>query len=87
MRNEQPDTRKQAVRSYVQATLLGGRTIADEEELLLSGMIDSLGVMSLVSFIEQTYKINIPFEDVTLENLCSIDAIAEYGNNRIDVFL
>ncbi|WP_170422298.1 acyl carrier protein [Ruegeria arenilitoris] len=82
MNNTQHETQRQAVRSYVHGTLLGGQTVSDDEELLLSGMVDSLGVMSLVSFIEQTYGIEIPFEDVTLENLCSITAISKYADGR-----
>ncbi|CUH41144.1 MULTISPECIES: acyl carrier protein [Ruegeria] len=78
----QPEEQIQALRDYVSVTLLGGLKVTDDEELLLSGKIDSLGVMSLVSFVEQTYSIEIPLEDVTLENLSSIDAISDYAENR-----
>lgn len=78
----QPEKQIQALRDYVRVTLLGGQKVTDDEELLLSGMIDSLGVMSLVSFVEQTYSIEIPLEDVTLENLSSITAISVYAENR-----
>ncbi len=78
----QPEEQIQALRDYVRVTLLGGLRVTDDEELLLSGMIDSLGVMSLVSFVEQTYSIEIPLEDVTLENLSSITAISVYAENR-----
>ncbi|MEO1109980.1 MAG: acyl carrier protein [Pseudomonadota bacterium] len=82
MKTVQPERQTDALRNYVQQTLLGGRVITDADELLLSGMIDSLGVMSLVGFIEETYGIDIPFEDVTLENLSSIDAILRYADAR-----
>ncbi|MES0863781.1 acyl carrier protein [Ruegeria sp. SCPT10] len=82
MKTVQPERQTDALRNYVQQTLLGGRLITDTEELLLSGMIDSLGVMSLVGFVEETYGIDIPFEDMTLENLNSIDAILRYADAR-----
>lgn len=85
MQTAQPESQNQALRDYVQQTLLGGRTVADTDELLLSGMIDSLGVMSLVAFVEEVYAIAIPFEDVTLENLSSIEAIQRYAVSRQDV--
>ena len=85
MQNAQPESQKQALREYVQQTLLGGRSVGDADELLLSGMIDSLGVMSLVAFLEETYRFDIPFEDVTLENLCSIDAIARYADAQLNI--
>ncbi|CAD0187038.1 hypothetical protein RUESEDTHA_03949 [Ruegeria sp. THAF57] len=83
MRSEQPETHDHALRHFVQTTLLGGRSVTDDEELLLSGMIDSLGVMSLVSFIEQTYQIEVPFVDVTLENMGTIKAIMDFAETRL----
>ncbi len=72
------------VRRYVQDTLLGGRTISDDENLLLSGLLDSLSVMSLVAFVEQTYAFRVPFEDVVIENFETITAIKSYVQARSD---
>lgn len=82
MQEPQPNGQRQALRDYIHTTLLGGRAVDDDEELLLSGMVDSLGVMSLVSFVEQTFNIKVPLEDVTLENLCSIEAISTYADSQ-----
>ncbi|MCH2076370.1 MAG: phosphopantetheine-binding protein [Rhodobacteraceae bacterium] len=70
------------LRAYVQDTLLAGRTVADTDELLLSGMLDSLAVMSLVSFVEQTYALKVPFEDVVIENFESLEATGRYVDSR-----
>ena len=70
------------LRAYVQDTLLGGRNVADGDELLLSGMLDSLSVMSLVSFVEQTYTLKVPFEDVVIENFESLEAMGRYVDSR-----
>lgn len=70
------------LRAYVQDTLLGGCTVADGDELLLSGMLDSLSVMSLVSFLEQTYDLKVPFEDVVIENFESLEAMGRYVDSR-----
>lgn len=79
MQNTQPETPVGKLRDYVQSTLLGGREITDQQDLLLSGMIDSLGVMSLVAFLEETYGIQIPFQDVTIENFTTIETITQYA--------
>ena len=63
---------------FVEASLLGGRSIDPGENLLLSGLVDSLGVMALVSEIERLTEQPIPLEDVILENFESIDAISAY---------
>jgi acyl carrier protein len=68
------------IREFIQTKLLGGQRVETGEDLLLSGLLDSLGVMSLVAHIEQTRGARIPPEDVTLENFSSIDAMIGYLN-------
>ncbi len=52
--------------------------LADDEDLLSSGLIDSLGIISLVNFVEDETGLDVPAEDVTLENFISILAIERY---------
>jgi len=77
-----PDTLSDAeiapLKDYISTTLLEGRAIANDENLLLSGLLDSLGVMSLVAFVEQHYGFAVPFDDVVIENFASLDAMASY---------
>jgi len=40
--------------------------------------VDSLGVMRLVTHLEQQYSIKIPPEDVTIEHFMNIEAISLY---------
>ncbi|HUE84739.1 MAG TPA: acyl carrier protein [Vicinamibacterales bacterium] len=56
--------------------------IGDDEDLLTSGLLDSLSVMSVVYFIEQEAGIDIPAEDVTIENFESLSAIDTYVRGR-----
>ena len=58
--------------------MLSGKNVEEDDDLLLSGLIDSLGVMQLVRFLEQTYQINIPPEDITIDHFITIDAISLY---------
>lgn len=73
---------KDTVRAFVLESLLNGRQIADDENLLLSGLLDSLGVMSLVAFLEQEYGFKVPFDDVIIENFMTIDAVDAYVASR-----
>ena len=53
--------------------------IANEDDnLLTGGLIDSLGMMRLVDFIEQNFDLRVRPEDVTIENFRTISAIATY---------
>lgn len=68
---------------FVSEKLLDGRSIASDENLLLSGLVDSLGVMQLVRFLETRFGIQIPAEDVTIEHFMTVDAISAYVGNRL----
>ena len=56
--------------------------LGDDDELLASGLLDSLGAMSLIHFIESDLKIDVPAEDVTIENFASLRAIDAYLARR-----
>ena len=56
--------------------------IGEDEDLLSSGLLDSLSVMSVIHFIEQDLSIDIPAEDVTIENFVSLRAIDAYLGKR-----
>ncbi|MEW4924163.1 acyl carrier protein [Algibacter sp. 2305UL17-15] len=55
--------------------------INGEDQLLSSGLVDSLGLMRIVRYIEKHSGITVPFEDITLENFMSVDSIVTYVNN------
>ena len=66
---------------YIQNNLLSGKgkiELSPEDDLLGSGLIDSMGVMRLVSFVEETFHINIPPEDIVIENFMDVKAITNY---------
>jgi acyl carrier protein len=71
---------------YIATDLLnqGDLVIADDEDLLASGLLDSLSVMSLIHFIEQDLSIDVPAEDVTIENFVSLRAIDAYLARRLE---
>ena len=54
------------------------------DDLLGSGMIDSLGMMKLVVFIENEFKVSVPPEDMTIENFMTVDCIDQYLQSKID---
>jgi acyl carrier protein len=74
---------KDAIRSFIVQELLDGKSVADSEDLLLSGLLDSLGVMRLVAFLEMDLETSVPPEDVTIENFSSIDTLGAYIEQRV----
>jgi len=49
-----------------------------QDDLLGNGIIDSMGMMKLIDFIEKESKISIPPEDMTVENFMTIECILDY---------
>ncbi len=69
---------KGVIKSFISNKLLNGRDIDYGESLLLSGLVDSFGVVKLLMFLEEEFGITIPAQDVTITNMANIDAIAKY---------
>ena len=55
---------------------LDKKTLEPDEDLLELGIIDSLGLMKLISFMEETFAIRIPDEEVVPENFQSLTRMA-----------
>ena len=55
------------------------------ENLLVDGMIDSLGMVRLVAFIEEELNVTVPPEDFVIENFQTLNIIGGYLKRRIGV--
>ena len=65
---------------FVKEELLRGRKadLSADDDLLSTGIIDSLGILRLVSFIEEQFGIQVPDQDVIYENFKSIKILVDY---------
>lgn len=70
---------RQTVMKFLDQELLpssGARKKPDaDENLLESGILDSLGIMKLLEYLERTFFIRVSEEDLLPENFESINAI------------
>ncbi len=69
------------LRSYVEENFLYMRPdfeLADDASLLGNGIVDSMGVMEVIAFIEEDLGVVVADEDITEENVGSMNAIADY---------
>lgn len=79
-------TTTDTIRDYITDELLFGLDdveLADDDNLLLSGLLDSLGIMRLVAFLSEEFEAEIPPEDVTIEHFMTISHIARYLDVRL----
>ena len=77
---------KEQVRQYIIENFLFGDDSpleSDEMSLLDNGIIDSVGVMELVAFLEQDFEMSVADEDLIPENLDSVANLVGYiGRKR-----
>lgn len=56
-----------------------GSDIAGDTDLLLTGAVDSLGVIRITQWLEDTSGIEVDPADVVLENFQTVDAMVAYA--------
>ena len=73
------------IRGFVVENFLFGseeEVPTDEASLLGSGIIDSTGVLEIVTFVESSYKIEVSDDEMLPENFDSLKNVAEYVKRK-----
>lgn len=76
---------KQSIRGFIETGFLfreGRQGLADDESLLGAGLIDSTGILELVSYLEAEFGIVVQDEEIVPENLDSVRQIALYVDHK-----
>ena len=76
---------RQTIRDFIETSFLfreGRDGVGDNESLLAAGLIDSTGILELVSFLEAEFAITVLDEEIVPENLDSVEQIAAYVENK-----
>ncbi len=79
---------KETVKEFIVQNFLFGQEdikIDSDDSFLESGIIDSTGILELVTFIEETYGIEIADEEMLPENLDSLERISLFISNKLFV--
>ena len=68
------------LKEYIREELMNGSNgeLDEAENLLAAGIIDSLGILRLVSFVEEKFGIEVPDEDVTIDTFQSVKSMSDY---------
>lgn len=71
---------QQEIRSFIVENFLFGeeKGITDDSSFIKEGIVDSTGIMQLVSFIQDQYRIPIEDEELVPENLDSISKVSAF---------
>jgi len=71
------------IKDYLEDTLLIG-DISNDTPLIDGGFIDSIQILELALFIEETFGVTLVAEDMQVENFASIDAIVVYVSQKME---
>jgi acyl carrier protein len=80
------DTIRKDMRAFIEENFLYLRPdvkLADGDDFLALGIIDSLGFVELVEEVQSRYEIAIGDVEITEENFGSIDAIAGFVEKKL----
>jgi len=71
---------KTSLDKFIQDELLDEphANLASESDLLTTNLIDSLGWMRVVEYVESAHGYRIPPEDITIENFINLDTLSNY---------
>jgi acyl carrier protein len=82
--NQTPATQapvlKDQIREFIMENLAHAKGITsftDDESLMENGVIDSLGIFRLVSFLEEELRVRVSDEEINAETLKSVNSIEQ----------
>ena len=74
------------IKEYICGTMLIGlsdQSIEPDESLVQRGVVDSTGVLELVEFLQDRYGITVKDEEITIENLDTLNSIAGFLRQKL----
>ena len=69
---------------YKQFPIAKQRKISNDEPLLDSGVVDSLGILEIVNFVEDEFKITVSDEDLLPDNFNSIQTLVIFVEQKLE---
>jgi acyl carrier protein len=61
----------------------GGSPLDDDTSFLAAGLLDSTGVLEMVTFLEETFSIHVADEEIVPDNLDSLRRISNYVRRKL----
>lgn len=69
------------IRTFIAETILfsdNGYPHADDTSFLEEGIVDSMGIMELVMFVDESFNIRVEDEELVPDNFDSVSKLAAY---------
>jgi len=81
---ETQESTKDQIRQWVAETAerKGVELTSDDESLTANGVIDSLAIFRLVSFLEETFQLRVADEEIVNDNFKSVNDIDRFVTSK-----
>jgi acyl carrier protein len=78
-------TTNETVRTFIVSELAGeeGTELKDSDLLIEAGIIDSMGIIALLGFLETEFAIQIDSDELLPENLGTVQAISDLVDRKL----
>jgi acyl carrier protein len=70
------------IRGFLVRQFPATKNVSNDEALLKNGLIDSLGILEVVTFLEHEFSITVSDEDLLPENFGSVQSIADFVQSK-----
>jgi acyl carrier protein len=80
-----PQSIEQQIRLFIVEVFLFGQeadNLTSQDSLLKRGIVDSTGVLEVVSFVERTWNLQVADEELVPDNFESIERIARFVDRK-----
>ena len=73
------------LRHFIEENFLVGQqqSIGNNDSFLEAGIIDSTGILELMTYLEERYGIELDSDDLTPENLDSVSRLVQFVSRKI----
>jgi acyl carrier protein len=82
MNNDRLDGLEAALIEMIQTEITYGEPVEPDADLLLTGLVDSIGVVRIVTWMEDHLDIEIDPVDVVLENFQTVELMVAFAQRR-----
>ena len=75
------------LKNYIAKNLLfsdNGFNYEDDASFLEEGIVDSIGVMELIAFVEETFGVKVEDHEVTPDNFDSVNKLAAFLRSKLN---
>ncbi len=78
----EPQIISDKIKKFLERQFPAARNVGTEEPLLKNGLIDSLGILEVVTFLEKEFSLTITDEELLPENFESIRSLSAFVQQK-----